>query len=99
MQDVEKGKVSKENTALGWALYNQAATNDKTVKKGGFIATFFMVGVVGLEPTASWSQTMHATKLRQTPFFCIIVDFLLKVKAFSFFYAQSDYIKHILYTR
>ena len=27
MASMEKGSVSKENTALGWALYNQAATN------------------------------------------------------------------------
>ena len=26
-----------------------------------------MVGVEGFEPAASWSQTMRATKLRQTP--------------------------------
>ena len=28
-----------------------------------------MVGVVGLEPTASWSRTMRDTKLRHTPIF------------------------------
>ena len=26
-----------------------------------------LVGVAGLEPTASWSRTKHATKLRYTP--------------------------------
>ena len=28
---------------------------------------FDLVGVAGLEPTASWSRTKHATKLRYTP--------------------------------
>ena len=31
------------------------------------LTSAFLVGVAGLEPTASWSRTKHATKLRYTP--------------------------------
>ena len=41
----------------------------KSIKKETTVKTVvsFLVGVAGLEPTASWSRTKHATKLRYTP--------------------------------
>ncbi len=37
-------------------------------KKLPINGSFFLVGVAGLEPAASWSRTMRDTKLRHTPF-------------------------------
>ena len=34
-----------------------------------------MVGVEGFEPAASWSQTMRATKLRQTPKYVVTIKY------------------------
>ena len=40
------------------------------------LRTLGLVGVTGLEPAASWSQTKRATKLRYTPFIiCCINSF------------------------
>ena len=33
---------------------------------------YFLVGVAGLEPAASWSRTMRDTKLRHTPMQCLM---------------------------
>ena len=39
----------------------------KTKRPSKKSTVFSLVGVAGLEPTASWSRTKHATKLRYTP--------------------------------
>ena len=41
--------------------------NEKEERQMPFF--FFMVGVPGFEPGASWSRTKHATNLRYTPIF------------------------------
>ena len=52
-----------------------------------------MVGVVGLEPTASWYRTMRDTKLRHTPilYFLVLstVLFSSNFLPFSFFPATT----------
>ena len=44
---------------------------DKKIRESNKLA-YFLVGVTGLEPAASWSRTKRATKLRYTPslYFC-----------------------------
>ena len=60
-----------------------------------------VVGVTGLEPAASWSRTMRATKLRYTPknasilycFFLFCKRFTLK----SFFMLSSNGFSYKFY--
>ena len=56
---------------------------------------YFLVGVTGLEPAASWSRTMRATKLRYTPKNAsILYCFFLFCKRFSLnsFFALSLFV-------
>ena len=45
---------------------------EKVLKSDGF-QDFFMVGVSGFEPEASWTRTKRDTKLRHTPISLTII--------------------------
>ncbi len=53
---------------------------------------FILVGVTGLEPAASWSRTMRATKLRYTP------EVHLFYTSFSVFASVLPYFSEIIYS-
>lgn len=66
------GLGSRRATRLGHSRLSTTvfkSLNLKSIKKETTVFTVvsFLVGVAGLEPTASWSRTKHATKLRYTP--------------------------------
>lgn len=42
--------------------------NKKKGSKSKILLPFYLVGVAGFEPAASWTRTMRDTKLRHTPF-------------------------------
>ena len=50
------------------AIMKKARTN---------VLTFFMVGVRGFEPPASWSRTKHSTKLSHTPKTILLVEYII----------------------
>lgn len=56
MRDVEAGKVSKESTALGWALYNQAATS-------GDMKTAITILNKMVQHQRSAAQALQATRI------------------------------------
>ena len=73
-------------------IYQTALTRSVWIKKIRELnkLAYFLVGVTGLEPAASWSRTKRATKLRYTPslFFAMLfyILFLVLASVLLYFY-------------
>ena len=51
-----------------WAISEIAGELDSD----SWLPNFFAVGLVGFEPTASWSRTRRSTKLSHSPNFTVV---------------------------